>query len=243
MMNERFDKGALIRELEGAGAIVRGAAIKCPFHDDKSPSGGVYCDEAGIWRYKCHASECAFGGDVFDIRAKIQNRPVGSILKETSSNNKPTQARQANQPKVFLTLESIAAICPGKVDRWHKYTNPDSGKPDMIVLRYMLEGKKQFWQITPNHRGYYLKAPAGLHPLYNRIRLQAADRIIVTEGEVCVERLHRAGFVATTSPGGSGAAHKADWGPLCKKRVYLWPDLDDAGNKYMKDVADVQRQL
>ncbi len=245
MMSDRFNQGLLTSELESAGAEIKGLSVKCPFHDDKSPSGSLYQDTAGVWRYKCHSSECAFGGDVYDVRAKVQARPLAEVLKESSPANKPprTQKLTDSQPRVFPTLEAIAEICPGQVNRWHTYTNPATNKPDLIVLRFKVDGKKQFWQITPNHQGYYLKAPPGLHPLYNRNRLQAADGVIVVEGELCVERLHEAGFVGLTSPGGSGAAHKADWRPLQGKIVYLWPDFDEAGDKYMKDVAGILSRL
>ena len=45
--------------------------------------------------------------------------------------------------------------------------------------------------------------------------------------------------VATTSPGGSNAADKADWSPLAKRRVIIWPDNDAAGAKYAREVAAI----
>ena len=46
----RCDKGALINELTVYGAEFKGTAVKCPFHDDKVPSGGIYADAGGVWR-------------------------------------------------------------------------------------------------------------------------------------------------------------------------------------------------
>ena len=66
----RRSRGELERALRDAGAVFRGAAIKCPFHDDAHPSGSIYADESGVWRFACHTSTCGFAGDVFDVKAR-----------------------------------------------------------------------------------------------------------------------------------------------------------------------------
>ena len=61
----RHDKAALLTELKHAGAqVVKPSAIKCPFHEDAHPSAGVYEDNTGVWRFKCQAAGCGFGGEV-----------------------------------------------------------------------------------------------------------------------------------------------------------------------------------
>jgi hypothetical protein len=66
-------------------------------------------------------------------------------------------------------------------------------------------------------------------------------RVVVCEGEKSAE-MAAAIFpdrVTTTSPGGSQAASKADWKPLAGRRVILWPDADEPGDKYANEIASI----
>ncbi len=65
------DRKALVTELERAGAVVRGDAVKCPFHNDRNPSGSIYKAE-GAYLFKCHACDWNNGKDSGDIIAVIQ---------------------------------------------------------------------------------------------------------------------------------------------------------------------------
>ena len=78
----RRDQAALLAELEAAGAVVKGKAIRCPFHDDKHPSASIHQGKDGVERFVCHAGSCGFSGDIFDVRARAQGRPVAEVLKE-----------------------------------------------------------------------------------------------------------------------------------------------------------------
>jgi putative DNA primase/helicase len=63
--------------------------------------------------------------------------------------------------------------------------------------------------------------------------------VLVVEGEKTAEAAKRIfpGWAVTTSQGGSGAAEKSDWSPVNCKQVTIWPDADDPGEKYWRDVA------
>ncbi|MBS1164723.1 MAG: hypothetical protein H6R00_748 [Proteobacteria bacterium] len=65
--------------------------------------------------------------------------------------------------------------------------------------------------------------------------------VIVVEGEKTAAAASKrfGDFVATTSPGGSKAARKADWSPLKGRRVVIWPDADAPGAAYAVDVAEL----
>ena len=43
-------------------------------------------------------------------------------------------------------------------------------------------------------------------------------------------------FVVTTSPFGAKSAGKADWSPVEGRDVTIWPDNDEAGAGYARDV-------
>jgi putative DNA primase/helicase len=43
--------------------------------------------------------------------------------------------------------------------------------------------------------------------------------------------------VVTTSQGGAQSAGKSDWSPVAGRDLVIWPDHDEAGQKYVRDVA------
>ena len=85
------------------------------------------------------------------------------------------------------------------------------------------------------------KLPPGLSPLYRLSQLLADTSlpILVVEGETTATAAQEyfPDWVTTTSQGGSGAAHKADWTPVKGRRVTIWPDNDEAGQRYAETVV------
>jgi putative DNA primase/helicase len=83
--------------------------------------------------------------------------------------------------------------------------------------------------------------PDGPRPLYHLDELarRSDAPVLVCEGEKATDAAARLfpEFVATTSPGGSQAADKADWSPLKGRTIWIWPDRDEAGRGYAKDVS------
>ena len=84
-------------------------------------------------------------------------------------------------------------------------------------------------------------------PLYNleKLAAQGDAPIVVCEGEKAAEAAARIfpKSIATTSSGGANAASKTDWTPLAGRRVLVWPDNDDSGRKYARDVAAILATL
>lgn len=73
-------------------------------------------------------------------------------------------------------------------------------------------------------------------PLYNIPGIITSDKIVFVEGEKCAESLIYKGITATTTMFGANAPiDKTDWTPLKGKHVTIWPDNDEAGNKYAKN--------
>lgn len=239
----RSNEFALRTELEAAGVVFRGKACRCPFHDDKTPSAGIYCDD-GVWRFKCQG--CQAGGDIFDVRALLHRRPVGEELAAARS----PVPKPLPPTKVYPTIESLKSVFPN-VEAVYKYTDPDTFTIDMIVIRYRDGDKKRFAQASPTPGGYKFGAPAGSRPVYNRGRLRTTDTVIVVEGEKCVHALHDIGIVATTSPQGALNGNLANWQPLAGKTVFLWPDYDaptdefpeGKGVEHMRQVQKILQTL
>lgn len=232
----RENKDALIAELQAAGGIVKGNVVKCPFHDDNSPSGGFYQGEDGAWRYKCQAESCGFCGDLFDVRARVNGTPVADVLKQQrGSNQKPA--------KIYPTLDDIKRSISGELESVYEYLNPSTNEPDLIIFRCRNNGGKRFIQASPTAGGYVTKAPPKPWPLYKRREIAQSEIVIVVEGEKCADVLGRFGFTATTSPGGAGKAAYTDYSPLAGKKLYLWPDNDSVGVNHLREVRQICEKL
>ena len=103
--------------------------------------------------------------------------------------------------------------------------------------------------LADGRRAWRQKAPPPPWPLYHLPELLARPDapVLVVEGEKKVEPAEKffSEYVAVTSPGGAGAAGKADWTPLRGRRVVVWPDADDPakrggknpGEDYARDVC------
>jgi len=244
---ERRSRDALIRELQAAGAVVKGTGILCCFHKDHHASGSVYQGRDGVWRFRCHDTECAFHGDIFDVRAKATNRPLADVLKEGSgprvtspstSTKRPTQSG----PKVYPTMDALRAALPGRIALEHYYPRETSDIA-MIVFRCETADGKSYRPVHPVNGGYVLGGPPKPWILYHLPKIETADTIVVVEGEKCCDYLDRYGITAVTSPFGADSAKEADWTPLAGKNCILWRDNDLAGQKYMQQVQAILERL
>lgn len=230
----RQSRGPLAQAL---GITTNAKAINCPYHDDKHPSASIHLDPDGAWRLHCFT--CQWKGDVFDVLARNSGRTVADVLKEH-------RGEPERKPTVYPSIEKAAQVFPN-VEKIYQYVNPDTRSVDLAIVRYHVEGRKSFAQISPHGEGWIHRAPQGKLPLYNRTRVRDAQSVIVVEGEKAVHALAGVGIVATTSPGGAGKAHKADWSPLEGKAVYLWPDNDpidpqkgsSTGTRHMWEVQSI----
>jgi hypothetical protein len=241
----RTDRSFIASILEQAGAEFKGNSCRCIFHDDASPSAGLY-QKDGVWRFKCQV--CDVGGDYFDIKGKLDDRTFAEIVGEHDDDlpqkrPAPQAKMPANPPRVYADLDKVIAGMSGNLELTDKYsyTNPDTGKVELIILKLIdrdNDGKKTFRQFYPVDGGFVMKAPAKPWPLYNRSRIKKADSVVVCEGEKCCHIFNGIGIVATTSPCGGGKAQYADWEPLAGKTVYLWPDNDEKGMTHMGMVEE-----
>lgn len=115
---------------------------------------------------------------------------------------------------------------------WRLETKP--GEKEFVPLTWCertSDGKRE-WR----HKSW--EVPRPLYGLDQFAKLPDAP-VVVVEGEKAAEAL--AGAIAShavlTSPGGSKAAGKADWRPVARRLVIIWPDNDEPGDKYAVDVA------
>ena len=126
----------------------------------------------------------------------------------------------------------------------HAYTDPN-GAPLFWRIRAKHPATGEKWirpmRHTADGMGYEMgepPAPPNGKPLY-RLRdltINPDAVVIVCEGEKAADALTRIGCVATTS-GGAQSAAAADWSPLAGRRILIWPDFDEPGAQYGRDVA------
>ncbi len=129
----------------------------------------------------------------------------------------------------------------------HEYTNAD-GTPLhwRIRLKNPDTGDKWIRPMKLNGEGYALGEPdyPNGKPLYRLHNLAArpADPVIVCEGEWCADALAKTGALATTS-GAADSVGKTDWQALAGRHVTVWPDNDEAGQRYAAAVTATLRAL
>lgn len=125
----------------------------------------------------------------------------------------------------------------------HEYTATD-GQPLYWRIRLKHPDSSEKW-IRPMMRsddGYKLCEPdfAAGKPLYRLHDLEAQPdaAVVVCEGEWCADTLGKIGILATTS-GAADSAAKANWQALAARQVTIWPDNDEAGQRYADTVAAI----
>ncbi len=152
---------------------------------------------------------------------------------------------QANEtPKDAARRLATSAMRDGfKPQALHEYTDPD-GKPLhwRIRMKNPDNGDKWIRPMKTNGEGYTLGEPEYQNgkPLYrlHDLATHPLDPVIVVEGEWCADALAKIGALATTS-GAADSAGKTDWQPLAGRNVIIWPDNDEAGQRYADAVEDV----
>ncbi len=128
------------------------------------------------------------------------------------------------------------------------YTDTDG---NILYVRLRMDkpdGSKWIRPLSRDDAGKWtqLKEPEFLNgkPLYQQhlIAKEPDKPVFIVEGEKCADALTKLGLLATTS-GGATSAKDANWQILAGREVTLWPDKDDAGKRYAKDVKAILTAL
>ncbi len=242
---ERRDLELLKAEVTAAGTTFKGNECRCPFHEDKRASAGVYVDGEGVARFKCHG--CDASGDVYDIRARIKGVPVADVLPKGERFPKKVATITTPASKVYDSLEDIIRVASVNCGAWVKtYPYPDKS----VVLRF---NPKSFRQAHKNCVGWLFTAPPKPWALYGLHSLGCFEcDTIVCEGEEDCDNLHALGLPAVTSRGGAMNARHSDWTPLAGRSCVLWPDADPPdppkypqgkGLAHMVEVGDIPTKI
>jgi hypothetical protein len=110
-------------------------------------------------------------------------------------------------------------------------------------VRWDTANGKNIRPVALHADGWRISAMPEPRPLYELTELASAKRVVVVEGEKAADAARFIRLTATTSSGGAQAASKTDWGPLAGKEVWLFPDNDAAGKKYVEMVVTILSKL
>jgi P4 family phage/plasmid primase-like protien len=117
-----------------------------------------------------------------------------------------------------------------------RFDLPDGDK-EMRPLTYCEKGDQQKW------RWQAMLSPRPIYAL-DLLAQKPTAPVLVVEGEKAADAAQELfpDYVVTTAPMGSQAPHKADWRSLWGRRVTIWPDNDEAGDKYANTVVKLAKK-
>lgn len=186
--------------------------------DDREGNGTWFCNQ-------CGGPDCNGGGG------------NGLTLLMRRNNWSFKEAATRIEHHLGITPERPNPPTKGAESVWH-YSQ------DFIVCRFPNK------QIRPLHfdgTAWRWKAPAAPRPLFNLQALTAKPdaTVLIVEGEKTADAAAKLypKAVVTTWPSGCKAIDKADWSPLCNRRIILWPDADEPGRQAMDRLSRKLLQL
>ena len=227
-----------------------GWMVRCPAHDDKTPSLSIKQGDDGKALLYCFAG-CTFEKIVAALglaeselmgegESDFSSSQSSIVLRSTSKSTKankgfPSASDALKAYRGYLGMEAShftyrdAKGTPiGIVARWNKTLGGKEYRPTFLI--------EDEWRHTyPKNR-----------PLFALDKLANADKskpVYLVEGEKCAELMEQLGFVATTAPQGSSGAASVDLSPLEGRKVIIIPDADNAGETYAATIQTRLRQL
>ncbi|OPX89039.1 MAG: hypothetical protein A4E53_01647 [Pelotomaculum sp. PtaB.Bin104] len=192
------------------------------------------------------------GGDIISLYAKIKGvSQVDSAQYLASRVNFPVPAVVENEPKIILPPPGTPApniklkkysCFPSAIWSYHD----KEGRVWFYTTRYdPPDGHgKEFcpWVYTDKGR-WKAGLPATPRPLYD-LHLLLHDKqkpVLIVEGEKSAEAAKRLLmgriYTVTTWAGGTNSWNKADWTPLYRRKVLIWPDADVPGLKAATEIG------
>jgi KaiC/GvpD/RAD55 family RecA-like ATPase/DNA-binding transcriptional regulator YiaG len=122
----------------------------------------------------------------------------------------------------------------GHVSRLEEVVSGDSKPRKQTIPYFKANGQAGIPQDFPAHLRLF-----GMETVKH-----SSEPVFVVEGEKCAFALQTLGLQAVTSLGGCGQGHLANWGQLEGAEViYLLPDQDEAGNKFMYGIYSRIKKL
>lgn len=206
--------------------------IRCPFHDDATPSFGVDLSR-GFW--KCHAG-CG-GGMILDFEKRVSGTDEDGAALEAIAK--------------ILGEDLLPFNGPPRNEATYKYVNERGELLFEVIKKVFPDGKKTFIQRRKGDDGKWVYEVKGVRRvLYNLPAVVTAADVVIVEGEKCADRLQAAIAtlhdptkikrpmpVVTTNAGGAGKWSDEYASFLTGKQVVILPDNDEVGIKHGQQIA------
>jgi hypothetical protein len=205
-------------------------------------SGGFICNGCGVK-----------GGDVLEFHRFRYGMRFVEAAKDLGAWEDGSGQQCSTKPRTETAKLGARRLAVGQIrngftpEGLHAYRDA-SGRElyYKIRLKNLATGEK--W-IRPMHlKGdhYAFGEPEfkGGKPLYGLELLASRSKeiVIICEGEKCADALRKLGLLAITS-GSATSATSTDWNSVAGRKVLIWPDHDDAGEKYGTAVAEILLEL
>lgn len=181
-------------------------------------------ERAGLWNDFATGE----GGDIIDLWAAVHGKNARTEFPQVMASIREWLGKQHTKEK----KRSIKDLEQYLTCSWN-YCD-ENNQVIVIVNRY--DPPKERKQYLPFDVKEQRFQEPKIRPLYNIPGILKSEKVVLVEGEKCAESLIKKGITATTAMFGAKApVEKTDWLPLKGKHVIIWPDNDEAGNKYAKN--------
>ena len=186
--------------------------VKCPFHDDKTPSMTVNTKTGMFNCFGCNAK-----GDFIKFYMDINNKDFKTALDEMC--NKAGITKQKIEYKIVKTYDYID-VNNNLVSQTVRF------EPKKFSQRRMVNNK-WVWNLQDTET-----------VLYNLSAVIKAKQVLILEGEKDCDNAIKHGFTATTCPMGAKSWQQKFNKILQGKEIILCPDNDPVGIEHMKSIGE-----
>jgi hypothetical protein len=219
----------------------------CPSHKDRTPSLSITDGDDGRPLVHCFA-----GCKQDEVIEALRRKGLWGDDSRSGVNRMLRTAETIDCGTIILPIPDCAPPPPKAHPKFGEPTGTweyvRDGSPQFYVWRFDgPEGKKEIRPLTYWTTGWHFLGIPEPRPLYGLDKLaeNPSAPVVVVEGEKAADAASRIfpDSICVTSPGGSKAATKADWTPLAKRQILLWPDADEAGAGYQQAVTTILQDL
>ena len=200
--------------------------------------------ESGTW----YSFEQDTGGGIIDL-IKHLNQDVSTVLKQfgydLALHSNDSLITVDSTPTIKQKSNARSFTREQMIDLYKKATVKVKYSDKFMVLRFP-DGhyiKQKYAPFTLNQDGSWsMKRPEGLLPIYYTDKHKDKP-IIINEGEKALrgcEAIYDGD--SCTWHGGVNSWQKADWSPIYKRDVWIFPDNDEAGFKCANEIASMLKQ-